>query len=66
MLYKWTLRGPWKVSVLVPYNEVMLFTLKIHLVIEQITNEIKQDISIVKLNICNLYKAIITTERFLF
>ena len=49
-----------------PYNEVMLFTLKIHLLIEQNTNETKQDISIMKLNISNLYKAIITTECFLF
>ena len=53
-------------SVLMPYNEVMLFTLKIHLLIEQNTNETKQDISIMKLNISNLCKAIITTERFLF
>ena len=53
-------------SVLMPFNEVMLFTLKIHLLIEQNTNETKQDISIMKLNISNLYKAIITTERLLF
>ena len=54
-------------SVLMPFTEVMLFTLKIHLLIEQInTNETKQDISIMKLNISNLYKAIITTERLLF
>ena len=53
-------------SVLMPFNEVMLFTLKIHLLIEQNTNETKQDISIMKLNISNLYKAIITTERLIF
>ena len=53
-------------SVLMPFNEVMLFTLKIRLLIEQNTNETKQDISIMKLNISNLYKAIITTERLLF
>ena len=53
-------------SVLMPFTEVMLFTLKIHLLIEQNTNETKQDISIMKLNISNLYKAIITTERLLF
>ena len=53
-------------SVLMPFTEVMLFTLKIHFLIEQNTNETKQDISIMKLNISNLYKAIITTERLLF
>ena len=31
--------GARKVSVLMPFNEVMLFTLKIHLLIEQNTNE---------------------------
>ena len=32
--------GAWKVSVLMPFDEVMLFTLKIHLlIIEQNTNK---------------------------
>lgn len=58
--------GAWKVSVLMPFDEVMLFTLKIHLlIIEQILIKIiKQDNSIVKLNISNLCKAIITTNGF--
>lgn len=37
---KMNTKGAWKVSVLMPFDEVMLFTLKIHLlIIEQNTNK---------------------------
>ena len=38
---------------------VVLLKKKKHLLVEQDTKEIKEDFSIVKLNICNLRKAVI-------
>lgn len=52
---------------------VVLLKKKKHLLVEQDTKEIKEDFSIVKLNICNLRKAVImrlksteTLENHLF
>ena len=37
---------------------------KTHLLLEQNTKEIKEDFSIVKLNICNLHKAVIMRLKY--
>ena len=43
---------------------IMLLESKIHILFEQNTKEIKEDISIVKLKITNLHKAIILQDKF--
>ena len=53
----WTLKGPRKVSVF------MLFESKKHLLLEQNTQDIKEHISTVKLNISNFHKVVIPWNK---
>ena len=55
----WTLKGPQKVSVL----RASCYYVKKHYLLKQHTKEIKEDISIVKLNIFNSHKVVIRLTK---
>ena len=67
---KWFLFNPWELKVLCSQElsgcikQIVLLESKIHILFQQNTKEIKEDISIVKLKISSLQKAIILQDKF--